>query len=217
MTRQEFIDTLSVRLSEEKPTSEVLGQVQYYQGYIDGEISRGRTEEEVLEELGDPLLIAKTILDAPPSPADLFGMQQKDPEEAYMEGAYEGSHTKTREELKEEIERARQRTADQYASSRMDPGEAPVRDPEEPFRYQGGHTETSGPSENKPEEVSGGFMRDATGSFNWGAFALILAGVMLFIAVIWLVTKVVTIFGPVVLIILAAILIIRTVLIGRHS
>lgn len=217
MTRQEFIDALSVRLSEGKSTSEVLGLVQYYQGYIDGEISRGRTEEEVLDDLGDPLLIARTILDSPLSSADLFGLNQEDPVEAYEEGAYEGSHTKTHEELKEEIERARQRTAEQYAASRADSGSAPVREPEEPFRYQGGHTETSAPSEKNPEEVSGGFMRDATGAFNWGAFALILAGVMLFIAVIWLITKVVSIFGPVILIVLAAILIIRTFLIGRNS
>ena len=34
-----------------------------YENYIDTEIRKGRREQEVLEELGDPRLIAKTIID----------------------------------------------------------------------------------------------------------------------------------------------------------
>ena len=65
MTRQEFISTLGAKLSEEFSTAEVLSQIQYYQGYIDGEMRKGKTEEEILDELGDPMLIPKTILESP--------------------------------------------------------------------------------------------------------------------------------------------------------
>ena len=37
--------------------------VAYYENYIDTEIKKGRSEEAVLEELGDPRWIAKTIID----------------------------------------------------------------------------------------------------------------------------------------------------------
>ncbi len=37
--------------------------VKFYDEYIDGEIKKGRTEEEILQELGDPRLLAKTIME----------------------------------------------------------------------------------------------------------------------------------------------------------
>ena len=37
-------------------------QLEYYSSYIDDEVRKGKTEEEVLEALGDPRLIAKTIV-----------------------------------------------------------------------------------------------------------------------------------------------------------
>lgn len=37
--------------------------VRYYQNYISQEIASGKSEKEVLEELGDPRLIARTIID----------------------------------------------------------------------------------------------------------------------------------------------------------
>ena len=214
MTRQEFLEALSTRLSEEKSTSEVLGLIQYYQGYIDGETARGRTEEEVLDELGDPVLIARTLLEAPSSSSGFFGAYQDGLRDSYEEGAYEGSHAKTHEELMEEIANVRQRTEARYAASRAASEEAahgkPFKEPEESsFHYQGGHTESTAPPEFN--ETPGGLLRDEAGSFNWALVALVLAGIMLFVAVIWLVTKVVSIFGPVALIILAALLIIRTV------
>ncbi len=65
MTKQEFLNALSAKLYEELPTAEVLDQIRYYEGYIDGEMARGKTEEQITEELGDPNVIAKSILNAP--------------------------------------------------------------------------------------------------------------------------------------------------------
>ena len=38
--------------------------VNYYDGYISDEVSKGKTEEEVTAELGDPWVIAQTVIDA---------------------------------------------------------------------------------------------------------------------------------------------------------
>lgn len=37
--------------------------MEYYENYIFAQVQAGRTEEEILKELGDPRLIAKTLLD----------------------------------------------------------------------------------------------------------------------------------------------------------
>ena len=37
--------------------------LQYYRDYITGEIRKGRTEEHVMDDLGDPRLIARTIIE----------------------------------------------------------------------------------------------------------------------------------------------------------
>lgn len=45
-------------------SSKVAENVRYYREYIDMEIRKGRSEEEVLESLGDPRLLAKSIIEA---------------------------------------------------------------------------------------------------------------------------------------------------------
>ena len=39
--------------------------IQYYKTYIEDEVKKGRTEKEVIEELGDPWIIAKTLIESP--------------------------------------------------------------------------------------------------------------------------------------------------------
>lgn len=62
MQRTEFLIALQEALEGEMPASEVAGNVQYYKDYIESE-SAAKGEEAVLQELGDPRLIAKTIID----------------------------------------------------------------------------------------------------------------------------------------------------------
>ncbi len=64
MSKSQFLTLLSEKLSEELPRDLVLSNLDYYEGYINGEIAKGRTEEEVMGELGDPYMIARTIIDA---------------------------------------------------------------------------------------------------------------------------------------------------------
>lgn len=63
MTRYEFLQKLQGELGGKIDASAVQEQVNYYDQYIREEIGRGRSEAEVLEELGDPWAIARTILD----------------------------------------------------------------------------------------------------------------------------------------------------------
>ena len=62
MTRQEFMEKLRLALNG-RVSSEILKEnMQFYEDYINVEIRKGRTEEEVMEGLGDPRLIARTII-----------------------------------------------------------------------------------------------------------------------------------------------------------
>ena len=63
MRKEEFLEKLRARLSQTMSVQEVTAQVHYYENYIQEQMRNGRSEEEVLAELGDPLLIAKTLMD----------------------------------------------------------------------------------------------------------------------------------------------------------
>lgn len=62
MTKQEFIEGIGRSLKGKIDDIEYMKQLEYYSSYIDDEVRKGKTEEEVLEALGDPRLIAKTIV-----------------------------------------------------------------------------------------------------------------------------------------------------------
>lgn len=62
MDRTEFLAVLEESLRGELPEYEIQGHIQYYDGYLRED--NGKTEEEKFRELGDPRLIAKTILEA---------------------------------------------------------------------------------------------------------------------------------------------------------
>ncbi len=64
MDRTEFIDRLQRALAGGVNSSRVAENVQYYREYIDVEIRKGRSEKEVLDSLGDPRLLATSIIEA---------------------------------------------------------------------------------------------------------------------------------------------------------
>ena len=63
MSKREFLDVLRETLSEELPQNVVNGHIQYYDQYISGDINKGVSETEATDRLGDPRLIARTILE----------------------------------------------------------------------------------------------------------------------------------------------------------
>lgn len=64
MNRIEFIEKLQRALAGGLNSSQVADNVRFYQDYIDGEIRKGKSEAEVLSMLGDPRLLAKSIIEA---------------------------------------------------------------------------------------------------------------------------------------------------------
>ena len=64
MSRQEFLQRLRETLSGEVPGSVIEENIRYYEEYITTEVRNGSTEEAVIASIGDPRLIARTILEA---------------------------------------------------------------------------------------------------------------------------------------------------------
>ncbi|MGN1146982.1 MAG: DUF1700 domain-containing protein [Lachnospiraceae bacterium] len=64
MTKQEFLDSLRAALASRVNASMVAENVRYYEDYINTQMRMGKSEEEVLKELGDPRLLARSIAEA---------------------------------------------------------------------------------------------------------------------------------------------------------
>ena len=82
MGRQEFIDRLKAALNGSLASSTVAEHVRYYDDYIRAEMQKGKSEEAVLASLGDPRLIARTII------------QTNTIEDGWQEGGYQGGTQK---------------------------------------------------------------------------------------------------------------------------
>ena len=63
MNKQEFLEKLRQALTGRVASSVVTENINYYEDYINVEVRKGRSEEEVLNQLGDPRLIARTIVE----------------------------------------------------------------------------------------------------------------------------------------------------------
>ena len=63
MDKKEFLDILRSQLSGQMSEQQIAAHIQYYSSYIEARTAAGNSESEVLRELGDPRLIARTLLD----------------------------------------------------------------------------------------------------------------------------------------------------------
>lgn len=64
MTRNEFLDRLREALGNDLAAPAVQENVDYYNQYILDEVKGGKSEEDVIDGLGDPWVIARTVIDA---------------------------------------------------------------------------------------------------------------------------------------------------------
>ncbi|MBP5198690.1 MAG: DUF1700 domain-containing protein [Lachnospiraceae bacterium] len=64
MSKQDFLSQLHSDLSRELDSASVQNNVRYYEDYINMQIRSGRSEGDVLRELGDPRLISRSIVSA---------------------------------------------------------------------------------------------------------------------------------------------------------
>lgn len=79
MTKQEFLRELRIALQGEVSQRAVDEHIRYYENYIIEESRKGKSEEEVIAQLGNPRLIAKTLIDT----TEQFGSARS--EEYYSE------------------------------------------------------------------------------------------------------------------------------------
>lgn len=70
MTKQEFLHNLTVALNLNVTDAVIHQQLAYYDRYISDEIAKGRSEAEVVESLGSPRLLAKTIIETAEAAGD---------------------------------------------------------------------------------------------------------------------------------------------------
>lgn len=77
MTKYEFLKELREALEGQVPMSEIEDSISYYRDYFSRQEADGRSEAEILEELGSPRLIAKSIIET------------KGGEQIYYEDTYE--------------------------------------------------------------------------------------------------------------------------------
>lgn len=64
MSKEEFLRGLEEALSGEVPESVIRENLNYYNSYISQEMAKGRTVEEIAEEIGEPRIVARTIIDS---------------------------------------------------------------------------------------------------------------------------------------------------------
>ncbi len=64
MTKQEFLDQLTECLQGEVTDSELQESFIYYRDYFSEQEGLGKTDQEIIQELGSPRLIAHSIIDA---------------------------------------------------------------------------------------------------------------------------------------------------------
>ena len=81
MSRREFLEILRGQLSGQMAQGKAAAHVRYYEDYIQSQVRSGRSESDVLAELGDPRLIAKTLIDTDDS-AEVYD------ESGYSEESY---------------------------------------------------------------------------------------------------------------------------------
>lgn len=84
MTRVAFLEELRLALQGSISQAQVNENLKYYENYIMEQSHMGKSEEQVMEELGSPRLIARTILDT----SEHIG-------ESYEESFYEETQEET--------------------------------------------------------------------------------------------------------------------------
>ena len=76
MTKNEFLNNLRISISSlGEPL--ISNKIDYYSQYIDDELNKGKNLDDVLDELGDPNLIGKTIVDVEKNTSNLDNNETK--------------------------------------------------------------------------------------------------------------------------------------------
>ena len=87
MTKEQFMMELEQSLQGEVSAYELSDSLTYYRQYFEDEIRNGKSEEDVIQELGSPRLIARSIIDAHGNEGAASGNSGYEDSD-YREGSY---------------------------------------------------------------------------------------------------------------------------------
>ena len=197
MTKEEFLNALGNKLSEDLSESEIVSELRYYEGYIDAEVSRGKSEEEATDQLGDPILISRNIAEAP---RNSYGYREATYEQGYEEATYQQTKTVSSDIDSDYQEVEAEEYAPDYEFGEDEESAGPA------FKEKNTAFFDNGFFDRTPDfkvEKTGGFLnlfRNLDGSFNWGCLTTLLIAVLVVGLIIVLVTKVVITAWPVILV-----------------
>ena len=93
MSREEFLRGLEEALAGEVPGSVVRDNLNYYSSYLSQELAKGRTMEEIIEEIGEPRIVARTIIDSTDAAAeagDYGAYEDRSSRDGYGNSGYGG-------------------------------------------------------------------------------------------------------------------------------
>lgn len=63
MSKEEFLRELEEALAGDVPEAVIRDNVSYYGSYLSQEMAKGRSVKEIADEIGEPFIIAKTIIE----------------------------------------------------------------------------------------------------------------------------------------------------------
>lgn len=66
MSKEEFLRNLQESLAGAVPVQTIRENLRYYDDYLTAEMAKGRTVDDIVAEIGDAKLIARSIIDATP-------------------------------------------------------------------------------------------------------------------------------------------------------
>jgi len=88
MNKDEFLRGLEAALAGEVPAAVIRDNVNFYDSYISQETAKGRTVDEIVAEIGDARIVAKTIVEHAEAEGTAGGDSGS---ESYRDASYGGS------------------------------------------------------------------------------------------------------------------------------
>lgn len=88
MSKEEFLQELGEALAGDVPEAVIRDNLSYYGSYLSQEMAKGRSVDEIVTEIGEPFIVAKTIIEHCEASGECGG------NEAY--GSYKETYSETR-------------------------------------------------------------------------------------------------------------------------
>lgn len=93
MTKTEFLEALRRALNGNMAAASVEDNLKFYENYFYSEEAKGRSEAAVLSELGDPRILARTLIDAAERAGDAYAREANETQFRAASGAKTGMNT----------------------------------------------------------------------------------------------------------------------------